>query len=107
MNKLIPAVFSFLGMSMFFSCRHKNSFVTATDEKSLLWEISGKELTKPSYFFGTMHLLCAEDTELNQTIKMLIRAVDQIYLEVDLDNASELLGGILDLRRKNGKDLKS
>src|SRR3954470_22419157 len=103
MNKLIPAVFSFLGMSMFFSCKNKNALTTAVDEKSLLWEVSGKELTKPSYFFGTMHLLCAEDAELNETIKSLIRDVDQIYLEVDLDNATELIAGILDLRRENGK----
>jgi uncharacterized protein YbaP (TraB family) len=107
MNKLIPAVLSFLGMSMFFWCRNKNTLITAVNENSLLWEVSGKGLTKPSYFFGTMHLLCAEDAELNETIKSVIRSVDQIYLEVDLDNASELMAGILDLRRENGKNLKS
>ena len=80
---------------------------TATSGKSLLWEISGNGISKPSYFFGTMHLMCAEDAELTETIKSLIKNVDQIYLEVDMDNASELLTGILDLRSKSGKTLQA
>lgn len=49
--------------------------------------------------------MCAEDAELTETVKSLIKNVDQIYLEVDMDNASELLTGILDLRSKTGKTL--
>jgi uncharacterized protein YbaP (TraB family) len=79
----------------------------AKNGKSLLWEITGKGLSKPSYFFGTMHLMCAEDAELTETVKSLIKGVDQIYLEVDMDNASELLTGILDLRSKTGKTLRA
>ncbi|GEO12129.1 conjugative transfer protein GumN [Segetibacter aerophilus] len=51
--------------------------------------------------------MCAEDAELTETIKSLIKNVDQVYLEVDLDNASELLAGILELRSKNGQTLHS
>jgi uncharacterized protein YbaP (TraB family) len=51
--------------------------------------------------------MCAEDAELNDTIKALIKNVEQIYLEVDLDNASELFSGILEMRSKGGKTLQS
>ncbi|MCW3110015.1 MAG: TraB/GumN family protein [Segetibacter sp.] len=107
MKKYFPAIFSLLGITIFLSCKNKNSLITSANGKSLLWEISGKGLSKPSYFFGTMHLMCAEDAELTETVKSLIKNVDQIYLEVDMDNASELLTGILDLRSKNGKTLHS
>lgn len=107
MKKYFPAIFSLLGITIFLSCKNRNSLITAANGKSLLWEISGKGLAKPSYFFGTMHLMCAEDAELTETVKSLIKKVDQVYLEVDLDNASELLTGILDLRSKNGKTLSA
>ncbi|WP_147206257.1 TraB/GumN family protein [Segetibacter aerophilus] len=107
MKKYIAAVFSLLSLNSFLSCKNHNSLKTAPNNKSLLWEISGNDLPKPSYFFGTMHLMCAEDAELTETIKSLIKNVDQVYLEVDLDNASELLAGILELRSKNGQTLHS
>src|SRR3712207_6513251 len=105
MKENIRIIFLISIFTIFLSCKNKNSLMTATNGKSLLWEISGMGMKEPSYFFGTMHLMCAEDAELNETVKTLIKKVDQIYLEVDLDNASELLSGILDLRRKNGKTL--
>lgn len=105
MNKIIPAFFSVLGISMLIGCKGKNTYVTAGNGKSLVWEVTGRGLSKPSYFFGTMHLMCAEDAELTETVRSLIKNTDQIYLEVDLDNASELLTGILDLRSKSGHTL--
>jgi hypothetical protein len=85
----------------------KNLLPSASNPKSLLWEVSGNSLKQSSYFFGTMHLMCAEDTELSEAVKQVIKHVDQIYLEVDLDNASELLAGILDMRVQTGKTLQA
>ena len=107
MRKIFTTIVSLIGITLFISCKNKNSLSTTSDGKSLLWEISGNGNSKPSYFFGTMHLMCAEDAELTETVKFLIREVDQIYLEVDMDNASELLTGILDLRSKTGKSLQA
>lgn len=107
MKKYLLAIFSLLNVIVFSSCKNDNSLTTAASSKSLLWEISGNGISKPSYFFGTMHLMCAEDAELTETVKSLIKYVDQIYLEVDMDNASELLTGILDLRNKDGQRLQA
>jgi hypothetical protein len=85
----------------------KNLLPSASNPKSLLWEVSGNSLKQSSYFFGTMHLMCAEDTELSEAVKQVTKHVDQIYLEVDLDNASELLAGILDMRVQTGKTLQA
>lgn len=55
-------------------------------EKSLLWEISGKGLTKPSYLFGTIHLICPTDFSLNDSLKEAVTKTEQIALEIDMDD---------------------
>ena len=96
---------SLLSITFLFSCRGKQTFSTATDNNSLLWEISGNGLTQPSYFLGTMHLMCAEDAILSTNTKGIIKQVSQVYLEVDMDNMGELLSGMMDLNMKDGKTL--
>ncbi len=66
-----------------------------TDEnKTLLWKISGNGLEKPSYLFGTIHMLCADDALLSSNMKNAINECDEVYLEVDLDNLFEMMGAI-------------
>lgn len=74
-------------------------------ENTLLWEISGKGLQKPSYLFGTMHILCAEDAVLSESMKDIIKKCDQIYFELDMDNQMEMLGAIQYLRMNDGLKL--
>jgi uncharacterized protein YbaP (TraB family) len=95
--KRVTTVLSLLGLSVFLSCKQRLSLPISEDGKSLLWEVSGKRLKQPSYFLGTMHLMCAEDAVLSAATEKVMKQVDTIYLEVDLDNAGELLSGILDL----------
>jgi uncharacterized protein YbaP (TraB family) len=74
-------------------------------ENTLLWEISGNGLTNPSYLFGTMHILCAEDAQLSENLKKIIRETDLIYFEIDMDNMMEMLGALKYLRMNNNKKL--
>ena len=39
---------------------------------SLFWEITGNGLSRPSYLFGTMHILCASDASLSDSLKAAI-----------------------------------
>ncbi|MBT2558557.1 TraB/GumN family protein [Hymenobacter sp. ISL-91] len=59
---------------------------TAATTKSLLWEISGNKLAKPSYVFGTIHLLCADDLKVSEVVKKAIDNSQQIALELDMDS---------------------
>lgn len=54
--------------------------------KSLLWEISGNKLAKPSYVFGTIHLLCANDLKVSDAIKTAVANSQQVALELDMDS---------------------
>src|ERR1700740_3583517 len=61
-------------------------------DNTLLWKISGNGLKKPSYLFGTIHMLCKDDAILSDSLKNVIRNVNEAYFEVDLDNMFEMLG---------------
>lgn len=61
---------------------------------TLLWRISGKGLQKPSYLFGTMHMICADDITLSDSLKGAINNADNVYLELDMDNLFEMMGAM-------------
>lgn len=71
---------------------------TTPIQKSLLWKISGKGLEKPSYLFGTIHMLCEDDAVLSPNMKKAIKGSDEVYLELDLDNMVEMLGALSKLK---------
>ncbi len=85
--------------------KRKFSIQSAPNDKTLLWEISGNGLKSPSYFYGTMHLMCAEEAILSCNVQRIIKHVAAIYLEVDLNNADALLNGTIDLTMKENKRL--
>ena len=74
-------------------------------EKSLLWQISGNGLEKPSYLYGTIHMLCEEDAILSDSLKSAIANTEKIYLEVDMDNLLELLGALGQMKMKDDTTL--
>ncbi len=75
----------------------------AASAKTLLWKISGKYLEKPSYLFGTMHILCEEDAQLSENLKAVIRDTEQIFFEIDMDNTQEMMGALKFLSMNDGK----
>jgi uncharacterized protein YbaP (TraB family) len=72
---------------------------------TLLWQISGKGLAKPSYLFGTMHVLCAEDARLSDSLKAVIAHCDEVYLEIDFSDMSKMLGAMKYMRMNDSKKL--
>lgn len=79
---------------------------TNKDDNSLLWEVSGNGLKQPSYLFGTFHLMCKDDIHLGEQLRKAINASDEMYLEMDMDDPALLLGGMLLMNMKEGKQLK-
>ncbi len=85
------------------SAASKTSVTTNT--KSLLWEVSGNGLTQPSYVFGTMHLMCAEDALLSDSLSYGIQQASRVYFEIDMDNMAEMMGLFKYIRMRDGKKL--
>lgn len=72
---------------------------------TLLWRISGKGTTRPSYLFGTMHILCASDARLTDSLKAVIAACDEVYFEINLSDMSDMLNSIKYMRMNDSKKL--
>lgn len=52
---------------------------------SLLWEITGNGLTKPSYLFGTMHVSSKMVFHLSDSFYLALKSVDAVALELNPD----------------------
>ncbi|MBN9298357.1 MAG: TraB/GumN family protein [Filimonas sp.] len=61
------------------------AFGQAPKEKTLLWEISGKGISKPSYLYGTYHLVCPNDLQVSPVITQKFATTQRLFLELDMD----------------------
>jgi len=75
-------------------------------DNTLLWKVSGNGIKKPSYLFGTIHMLCADDAVLSDSLKNVIKNVQEVYFEVDLDNMFEMLGVMSKMKMKGDTTLQ-
>lgn len=63
---------------------------TKTTENSLLWEISGNGLSKPSYLYGTVHMMCESDFKITDKVQKAFAKTQKLALEIDMDDPAEL-----------------
>jgi uncharacterized protein len=83
----------------------KKETVKSNPENTLLWQISGNGLEKPSYLFGTIHMICKDDAVLSDSLKAAIKQSDAVYLELDMDNMFEMLGAITKMKMRGDTTL--
>jgi len=79
-NLLIVSLFLF-SFSYAFAQKTK---VPPKNYPSLLWEITGKDLKKPSYLFGTMHVSSKMVFHLSDSFYLGIKNADIVALETDM-----------------------
>lgn len=84
----------------------KDKMIVQKNNNTLLWQVSGKGLAKPSYLFGTFHLLCKDDIHFSDQLKKAMKASDKIYMEMDMDDPSIMLSGMMYMNMKDGKKLE-
>ncbi|QSW87045.1 TraB/GumN family protein [Flavobacterium endoglycinae] len=58
-------------------------------EDSLLWEVSGNGLSKPSYLYGTIHMICSSDYFLSDKTKKAFEASEKLVLEINVADPKE------------------
>ncbi|MEO7979244.1 TraB/GumN family protein [Flavobacterium sp.] len=59
-------------------------------ENSLLWEVSGNGLEKPSYLYGTIHSICAADYFLSEKTKKAFDQSEKFILEINFSDPIEM-----------------
>src|SRR5664279_3904819 len=82
-----------------------HAFAKQKNNNTLLWEVSGNGLAHPSFLFGTFHLMCEDDIHFSDQLKEAMKQSNEIYMELDMDDPSILLGGMLYMNMKDGKKL--
>lgn len=73
MKKLFSILFLFLVVCVF-------------SQNSLLWKIEGNGLQKPSYLFGTVHMICKNEFQMSDKLQKAINSSEQAYFEIDMGN---------------------
>jgi uncharacterized protein len=79
----------------------------APTEPSLLWRIDGKGLPKPSYLYGTIHLICSADFVLSDTLKASLKQTEQLALELDMDDPGLMMAMARGMMMQGDTQLKN
>ena len=67
-----------------------NAQTKTKQENSLLWEVSGNGLSKPSYLFGTVHMICEKDFVMKPKVVNAFSKSEKLALEVNMTDANEM-----------------
>ena len=73
---------------------------------SLLYQISGNGLSKPSYIFGTFHAVCPDQMVPFANLDTYLGGTDQLMMEIDMDNSVEMQSMGKAILIPNGKTIK-
>ncbi|MCC6290214.1 MAG: TraB/GumN family protein [Chitinophagaceae bacterium] len=87
-----------------YQCYPSTGNAQGSADNALLWEISGNGLAKPSYLYGTVHMICKKDFLMSEALKKSFAATDKLYLEIDMDDPSMNMK-MLQLSMLQGKKL--
>lgn len=74
-------------------------------EKTLLWKITGSGISKPSYLYGTIHLMCADEIKVSDSLRAKFYSTKKLFLEINIDDASAMAKTMLQLNMKNDTTL--
>lgn len=88
MKNLFKSVFT--AIAIIFSLSIQAQTKSPKLENSLLWEVSGNGLSKPSYLYGTIHMICSTDYFLSEKAKKAFNSSNKLVLEVDLSDPKEM-----------------
>lgn len=79
-----------VAITLIFSGRTQAQTKSPKLENSLLWEVSGNGLSKPSYLYGTIHMICGGDYFLSEKTKKAFGASDKLVLEINFNDPKEM-----------------
>lgn len=108
---IIGAIAAFLALgpvsSVIAQGKAKTTKQKPVAQNSLLWKISGNGLSKPSYVFGTIHLICENDYFWNPVMEEALKATEKICMEMDMDDPELQMTLAMGMMDQSGKKLSS
>ncbi|MGK0364395.1 MAG: hypothetical protein ACI85O_001452 [Saprospiraceae bacterium] len=82
---------------------------TDTLENSLLWEITGNDLEKTSYLYGTIHMIAKDDFFVTESTEKAIAETERMTFEINMDemnNMGMMMSMMMNAFMKDGGSLK-
>ncbi|MDR6372829.1 uncharacterized protein YbaP (TraB family) [Chryseobacterium bernardetii] len=89
MKNLIKLGFAALLSLNFITANAQNK--NSNTENSLLWEVSGNGLSKPSYITGTFHILCSKDFEIKPKVLKALENSENFVMEINYTDPAEMM----------------
>ncbi len=77
-------MFKSIVMSLIIKLLTVSVVAAQSDAKSLLWKVSGNGLEKPSYLFGTLHMMCSSDFVIKDKVTRALESADRYVIEADI-----------------------
>jgi len=62
----------------------------ADRENSILWEVTGNGLSKPSYITGTCHIMCSKDFEIKPKVLKALEKSESFVMEINYMDPTEM-----------------
>ena len=87
--------------------QNESSFIPT--EKALLWKITGSGMSKPSYLYGTIHIISKKDFSVSPELEKALKKSKKIAFEIDMKEMTSLstqFSLITKAFMKNGTNLK-
>lgn len=85
-RSLNPYLSKFILLCLVFT--YSFSFAQSQNNYNLLWKIEGKQMTSPSYLFGTMHVDDARAFQFSDAVMPAIKSCEVFALEINPDSLS-------------------
>lgn len=80
----------FIAALIFFGVKIQAQPQSPKLENSLLWEVLGNGLSKPSYLYGTIHMICSSDYFLTDKTKKAFESSEKLMLEINFSDPKEM-----------------
>lgn len=80
-----------------------------TLENSLLWKITGKDIDKTSYLYGTIHMIAKDDFFVTENTEKAIAETERMTFEInmeDMNNMGMMMSMMMNAFMKDGGSLK-
>jgi uncharacterized protein YbaP (TraB family) len=89
-KQIMKNVFKSIVAVAVFAFSFSSNAQTPKNENSVLWKVSGNGLTKPSYLFGTVHMICGKDFVMKPKALEAFSKASKLALEVNMDDPAEM-----------------
>ncbi len=86
MKNLFKTILVVIALGSSFSSNAQSS----SNKNAVLWEVSGNGLKKPSYLFGTIHMICGKDFVMWPQANEAFAKTSKLALEINMADASEM-----------------